>query len=456
MSRREFLATQAAMLASAAPSAGLLIATVSQEIRRKKVSPVELVQQCLKRIEALNPRLNAFITVTAEQALEEAKAREAEQMRGRVRGPMHGIPVGLKDLVDTAGVRTTCASAGHASRVPKQDASVVARLREAGAVVVGKCNMDEFAYNFTGETSHFGVCHNPWKHGYTPGGSSGGSAVAVAAGMCLGAVGSDTGGSIRLPASFCGIAGLKPSYGLIPVDGVTPLAKSMDHLGPMCRTAADAALMLGAMAKAAYRLEPGVKKLRVGVARDVYFSKLDAGVADAVGAAIRVLGDLAAAVVDIEMPEVPMLPIVRAEAFAYHQAGLAANGPRLHPHTLHEINEGAGVTAAQYEEALREMRRLRGVIGKVFDDVDVIVTPTAPAAAFPLDPNRKPDLVYLRNTLPFNILGIPVISVPCGFTGGGLPVGMQLAGPAGGDAKVLAVAAAYERAVDWVRMPPIA
>src|SRR5579883_1480836 len=251
--RREALAAfLAAPLASPAalastPTAWTLF-DAAQQVRAKKISPVELTRACLERIERLNPRLNAFITVLAEQATAQARAMEAEIAKGRTRGPLHGIPIGLKDLFDTAGVRTTCASAIFADRVPAEDAEVVARLKRAGAVLIGKQNMHEFAYGSTSVPSHFGAVHNPWNTGRIAGGSSGGSAAAVAAGMCFAAMGSDTGGSIRQPAGFCGIAGLKPTYGRVSTRGVVPLSWSLDHVGPLARTAMDAALVLEAVA----------------------------------------------------------------------------------------------------------------------------------------------------------------------------------------------------------------
>ncbi len=238
LTRRSFLA------ALAAPGERELhwmsIEDAAALVRRRKVSPVELTQLCLSRVERLNPKLNAFITVCGEKALADARAAEKEVGAGRWRGPLHGIPIALKDLFDTAGVLTTAASAQYAGRVPAEDAEVVRRLKAAGAVILGKLNMDEFAYNFTSETSFYGPSRNPWDARCTPGGSSGGSAIAVAAGMCFAALGSDTGGSIRLPAAFCGITGLKPSYGRVPAKGVVPLAWSLDHVGPMCRSARDA------------------------------------------------------------------------------------------------------------------------------------------------------------------------------------------------------------------------
>ncbi len=449
--RRAFLQTGSAALLAAGPGneiSSLTLTEAAEAVRRKKVSPVELTKACLDRIAKHNPWLNAFITVTAEPALAEARRLESE----RPRGPVHGIPIALKDLIDTAGIRTTAASRIYADRVPGQDAEVVRRLRGAGAVILGKLNLDEFAYNFTSETSHFGAAHNPWNPKMTPGGSSGGSAVAVAARMCFGALGSDTGGSIRLPASFCGIAGLKPTYGLVPTTGVLPLAWSMDHLGPMCRTVADTALLLSAMAGSRFGIGRRPPKLRIGVARKFFFDGLHPEVAAAMDAAVDVMRGLRMEVRDVELPDIPPLPIIRAEALAWHEPLMKKHLSAYHPHTLHEIREGEKVTVGEYARALRELERLRQAVRGTFEQVDAVVTPTSPLPCFPL--GTKPDLVYLRNTIPFNVFGLPTLSIPCGFTDSRMPIGLQVSAAPGAESKLLTVAHAYEQATEWHRRNP--
>ncbi|MGH9662274.1 MAG: amidase, partial [Bryobacteraceae bacterium] len=321
------------LLAQAGRSETWTIQEASRQIRRRALSPVELTRWCLDRIEKLNPRLNAYITVMAESAMAQARALE----RAPARGPLHGIPIGLKDLVDTAGVKTTCASALYQDRVPAEDADVSRRLKAAGAVIVGKHNMHEFAYGSTSAPSHYGPVRNPWNVERIPGGSSGGTAAAVAAGMCLGGIGSDTGGSIRQPSAYCGIVGLKPTYGRVSTRGVVPLAWSRDHIGPMCRTVEDTALVLQAIAGydpaestsvdapvADYRKALGAKtgSLRIGVPRAYFFEGLDAEIEKAVAAALDVIGRLAGSVRDVKLPPIEPLPITSAEAWAYHAASV--------------------------------------------------------------------------------------------------------------------------------------
>jgi aspartyl-tRNA(Asn)/glutamyl-tRNA(Gln) amidotransferase subunit A len=432
-------------------------------IRRKRTSPVDLTRACLNRIDKLNGELNAFITITAGEALEAAKALESEVRAGKWRGPLHGIPVALKDLYDTAGVKTTAASRQWADRIPGRDAVVVQRLEQAGAIIVGKLNMDEFAYNFTGETSSFGTSRNPWNTRCSPGGSSGGSAVAVAAGMCFAALGSDTGGSIRLPAAFCGITGFKPTYGVVSAEGVAPLAWSLDHVGPMCRTARDASLMMEVLAGKPMRESPAnVQKLRLGIPRAVFYEGIDPEVAKFVADATATLAKLTAGAKEVVLPvlapskDLPDLPetyirIISAEAYAFHRDMLRAHPERYNAGTRKSIEGGASVSAPDYILARQQMDRLRGASTEMFRDIDVLITPTAPGAAFEFGERR---LVYLRNTAPWNLLGLPAVSIPCGFTAGGLPVGLQITGAAGRDYTVLALAQAYQKVTDWHRRHP--
>lgn len=339
LSRRTFTAGFfGAPLAAAVPSdpADLSVTEAAALIRRHKLTPVELTQACLNRIEKLNPRLNAFITVTAAEALAGAKSLRPSLAAGK---PLHGIPIALKDLYDTAGIRTTAASALWRDRVPGKDAAVVERLKAAGCILVGKANLDEFAYHFTSETSAFGASHNPWNPECSPGGSSGGSAITVATGMSLAALGSDTGGSIRLPAAFCGITGYKPTYGRVSTDGVVPLAWSLDHVGPMTRTAQDAALLHGVLSGQPVPLI-ATRALRVGVPRDPYWRQLDEEVERTMNEALKIIGRLSRTVRDVSLPVLPTPPdsplpaayltVIFAEAYAFHREMLDRNPDSYH------------------------------------------------------------------------------------------------------------------------------
>jgi len=457
--------------------ARLSLADAAELVRRKKISPVELTQACLARIEALNPTLNAYITVTAESALAQAREAEAEVQRGRWRGPLHGIPIGLKDLFDTGGVRTTAGSGLFKDRVPSQDAEVVRRLKAAGAVVVGKQNMHEFAYGSTSVVSHFGAVRNPWNINYMAGGSSGGSAAAVAAELCYGALGSDTGGSIRGPAACCSIVGIKPTYGLVSTRGVIPLSWSRDHVGPLTRTVADAAMMLEAIAgydrdettsqqvdvsrySSTLRAKPSA--LRVGVCRAFFFDDLHPDVEAALTEALALVGKLTGGTRDVNIPVSTNRSVTDAEAYAYHAESLAKTPELYQPYTRDRLRAGGEVTAVAYIEGRRELVQLRHDVRKIFASVDLLVTPTAPippraiAEAMTDDPLKIPRPPDLRNTAPFNINGLPSISIPCGFTRAGLPIGLQITGPPGGETAVFQLAHAFEQATEWhTRRPPI-
>jgi aspartyl-tRNA(Asn)/glutamyl-tRNA(Gln) amidotransferase subunit A len=456
-----------------APASGapwLSLTEAARLVREKKVSPVELTRGCLERIERLNPRFNAFITVTAEPALQQAREAEAEIQRGHWRGPLHGIPIALKDLFDTAGVRTTAASALFKDRVPAQDGEIVRRLKEAGAVMLGKLNMHEFAYGGSTVVSFFGPVRNPWSAEHMAGGSSSGSAAALAAGLCYGAVGSDTGGSIRQPSAYCGTVGLKPTYGRVSTRGVVPLSWLYDHVGPMTRSVADSAAMLQVLAgydpedsnsvdtplpdyTAALRQNGA---LRVGVPRAYFYEGLHPEVESAMSAALAVIGKLAAGVRDIEMPASNDTTILRAEAYAYHFDNIRKSPELYQAETLKRIRSAEDVTTPAYIQARRQVDQYRRSIRKVFETVDLLVTPTTPVPPFTIselqadmDNLRTKEILSLRNTRPFNILGLPAISVPCGFTRAGLPVGLQITGAPWAEANVLRLAHAYEQQTEW-------
>ena len=452
------------------------ISEVAPRLQRKEVSPVELTRDCLNRIEKLNPGLNAFITVTAEAALAEAQAAEAEIFRGECRGPLHGIPIALKDLIDTAGTRTTAASALFEHRVPAQDAEVVRRLRQAGAIILGKNNLHEFAYGGSSLVSFFGDVHNPWNVEHIAGGSSGGSAAAVVAGLCYAAIGTDTAGSIREPAALCGCVGIKPTYGRVSARGVIPLSWSLDHVGPLATSVEDAALVLQAIAGYDFldvgsvdmadddyvsTLAESPKKMRVGALRGHFFEALHDEVAAALEEAINVIRALVDEVHDVDI-EVPTDRAVQAaESFAFHAEGIETNPDLYQPETLRRIRSGQKISAAEYIKRRREMDGDRRMAQEFFANVDLLVTPTMPIPApgiaeLKMDPAalRPAELILLRNTRPFNVWGLPAISLPCGFTETGLPIGLQIAGPPWREGLVFQLAHAYESATQWHRRRP--
>lgn len=435
------------------------ITDASGLLRRKEISPVELTTSCLRRIEELNPQINAFITVLDESALAEARVAEAEIFAGNWRGPLHGIPIGLKDLIDTAGIRTTCGSALFADRIPSEDAEVVRRLKNAGAILIGKQNMQEFAWGGTSASSYFGPVRNPWDTERIAGGSSGGSAAAVAAGMCFGAIGTDTGGSVRQPAAFCGIVGLKPTFGSVSMRGVFPLSPSLDHVGPLCRNVADTALLLqviGGFDK--LELLDAKTRPRIGIVRRTFFDDLDPEIESAFNQALKTLRELSADVLEVDLPDTPTA-VQAPEVYAIHSKYFAES-PQLYGRWMRERLQLATATdAVAYNEARQELDRLRKFAGDVFSRVDFLVTPTIPvppitiSEAMEMSPSPAGEL-WLRNTRPFNAFGWPTISIPCGFTQAGLPIGLQIAGPNFSEASLLSFAHRFEQAHTLVN-PPI-
>jgi aspartyl-tRNA(Asn)/glutamyl-tRNA(Gln) amidotransferase subunit A len=454
------------------------LSQASQAIQKKEFSPVDLTEACLRRIEQMNPSLNAFITVTAESALDEARRAEAEIMRGEWKGPLHGIPLAVKDLAETAGVRTTAASKVLEHYVPSEDAEVVRRLRLAGAVLLGKLNLHEFAYGGSGVIGHFGPARNPWNKDYVTGGSSSGSAAAVAGFLCYGAIGTDTAGSIRLPAACCGIVGLKPTYGLVSARGIIPLSWSLDHVGPMCRTVLDTALLLQAIAHYDHLdiycqkfppvyypsaiEEEDCASLRIGTPRK-FWEDLAPEVEQAVDAAVAEIGHFTKATRNIDLSFETDRTLVRCEPWVYHQRHLPSHEKDYDPDTLRRIRSGADVTVGQYIEKQRELWQQRREVLHLFETADLIVTPTTPVlpptfAELKADAAnlRNTELLMLRNTRPFNVFGLPAISIPCGFSQSGLPIGLQIVGAPGNEGAVLALARGYEKRTTWhTKRPPI-
>jgi aspartyl-tRNA(Asn)/glutamyl-tRNA(Gln) amidotransferase subunit A len=463
------------------------VTDLARMIATKEVSPVEVVRAHLARIDALDGRLHSFITVCADAAVAAARDAEAALVAGRAVGPLHGVPIGLKDLVDTRGVRTTGGSRILRDRVPAADATVTTRLTAAGAIVLGKLNMHEFAYGPEGLNEHYGQTLNPWDAAVprVPGGSSSGSGAAVAAGLVPVALGSDTGGSIRIPASLCGITGLKPTYGRVSRAGVLPLAWSMDHVGPMARSAADCALVLGAMAgfdaadpttsalpvpDYTAALGQDVKGLRVGLLKGLFAEELVPDLRGALDAAVRQLRALGAVVDEVTLPHAvhvaaASLAVVASEALAYHAPFMRTRPQEYQRDVRERLFSGAFVSGVHYLRGQQIRAIVRAEVDAALAERDVLLGPSTPIAAPPLGARdvtvdgARIDVRagLLKFTRPFNFSGHPSCAVPCGFTGDGLPLGMQIVGRPFDESTVLRVADAWQRATDWhTRRPPLA
>jgi aspartyl-tRNA(Asn)/glutamyl-tRNA(Gln) amidotransferase subunit A len=454
-------------------------------IATKAVSPVEVTRVHLERIAAYDQALRSYITICADQALAAAREAEGALMAGRPLGALHGVPYALKDLYDTAGIATTGGSKVFAGRLPQADATVVRRLAGAGAILLGKLNMVEFAYGPEGLNPHYGHARNPWDHTVhrLTGGSSSGSGAAVAAGLAPGALGSDTGGSIRIPASLCGITGLKPTYGRVSRSGVLPLAWSMDHVGPMTRTAADAALMLSAMAGydpadastsvlpvPDYRaaLTGEIKGLRVGLLRGFFLDGATPEVRAAVEAAARTLAGAGAVVDELSLPQVTnaapaSLAIVGSEALAYHADLLRTRAGEYDPEVARRLRIATFISGMHYVRAQQVRALIRADVDAALARRDVLLAPSTPIAAPAVDERQVtlgdgPSAVraaLIRFTQPFNLSGHPACSLPCGFTAGGLPIGVQIVGRPFDEATVLRAADAFQRLTDFHARRPV-
>jgi aspartyl-tRNA(Asn)/glutamyl-tRNA(Gln) amidotransferase subunit A len=457
----------------------LSISQIAPLIEQRKISPAEVVDSVLQRIHELNRRLNAYIYVNSDEAQKAAKEAEHEIVHGRYRGPLHGIPIALKDNISTARIPTTAGSKILKDFVPTHDASVVRRLRRAGMIVVGKTNMSEFAYGATTNNAHFGRTVNPWDTQRTAGGSSGGSAAAVAACMATASLGTDTGGSIRIPSALCGVVGLKPTYGRVSRHGVVPLAATFDHVGPLARSVMDVAIILRAIAgydpqdEASSRkpvpnfplvLKKRLGRPKLGVPQQYYFEALDGEVRDAIEVAIQCFEKLGASRKQVSLPHVPesveaSTQAAFAEATSYHQ--LSGYFPAKADNYGHDVRErleaGAKVLATDYLRAFAIRRLVRKDFDDAFATVDAIVVPTVPIPAPSIcvkvvninshaEPVRS---ALIRLNRPQNLTGFPAITVPCGLTRSGLPIGLQIIGRAFDEETVLKLAHAYERATQW-------
>ena len=451
-------------------------------LRSRAISSVELTTTALDRIQRLDPQLNSFLTVTAASALEEARRADAELAAGNDRGPLHGIPIALKDLFLTRGVRTTGGSKVYEQFVPGLDSAVGEKLAAAGAVMLGKLNMHELAYGITSANPHFGPVRNPWNTDHIPGGSSGGSGAAVAAGFVFAAMGSDTGGSIRIPASFCGTAGIKPTYGRVSRYGTLPLGYTLDHMGPLTRTVRDSALVLNAIAghdprdpassrrpNADFLPEEGcsIRGLRIGVPESFYFDRIDPEVERAVRAALRQAESLGAIVKPVEVPGIAGLNAVArmtllAEASAVLEPFLKDRG-LFGSDVLALLDQGRLVPATDYINAQRLRRRFKTQFNRLWTEVDCLVTPATPAPATRIGDStvqlggveEDVRLAATRLVRGINPLGLPALSMPCGISASRLPIGMQIVGRAFDEATILRAGAALEDArVGAIGNPP--
>ena len=470
-------------------SAGELCFAPARELARliadRRLSSVELTRTYLERIQRFDSSLRAYITVDEDRALSHARHADEALSRGDVLGPLHGLPLALKDNIATRGLRTTAGSKVLRDWVPGDDAPVVQRLRAAGAIVLGKTNMHEFAYGGTCTNVHHGAVRNPWNQERVPGGSSGGSGVAVAAGLCAAALGTDTAGSVRLPACQCGVVGLKPTYGRVSIEGVIPLAWSLDHVGPITATVEDAALLLNVMSgpvatdpttsRAARPdflegLDQGIRGLRVGVPRGYFFEGLQPDVETAIKEALQVLQGLGASLHDLDWPTArysnsATWTIILAEASAYHRRWIRRQPEDYGPDIRTNLEQGEFVPATDYVQAQRARSVMRREVDTLLEGVDALVTPT-----LAITPPRSGETtvevggkikeinpVFIRLTDPLNLTGSPAISVPCGFGRDGLPIGLQVVGRAFEEQLVLRIARAYEARTDWhLRRPQLA
>lgn len=462
----------------------LSVADLGALIERREVSAVEVAQTYLTRIEELEPRLNAYVCVLGEQSLAEARKVDEAIAAGKYLGPLHGAPVALKDIFDLAGTKTTASSKILADNLVHTDSTVTRKLKAAGAVFVGKTNMHEFAFGITTNNPHYGPTRNPWDTTRVPGGSSGGSGAAVSAGLCAAATGTDTGGSIRIPAALCGTVGLKPTFGRVSKAGVLPLSWSMDHAGPLTRTVEDAAIFLAAIAGydpsdttsadvpvADYRaaLGAGVRGMRLGVPRDFFFAQLDPDVRRAVEEAVAVFRLLGVAADDAALPHMAYAPTVvpltiQSEAAAYHEHWLRTRPQDYGADVRRRLEVGRTALATDYINAQRVRSMIKADFDQALDLFDGLIVPTIPTVAVPIGEDRvevdgqifgvRP--TYTRFTSPINLTGLPAISIPCGFSAGGLPIGFQLVGRAFDETTLLSLAHAYEQATEWHdRRPPI-
>ncbi len=475
--RRAFLGSTAAALAARRlfaqtnDLARLTIAQAAQLLRSRAASPVDLAQACLDRIARFNPMLNAYISVLREEALADARAKQQEIARGGQRTPLHGIPIALKDNIDTAGILTTGGSQVFKDRVPTEDAEVARRLKNAGAILLGKLNLVEFAYGGNPVVTHYGTVRNPWAPDRTPGGSSSGPGAATAADLCFGSLGTDTAGSIRNPAAHCSLTGLKPTYGRASLRGIIPLSWTLDHVGPLAKSVEDAALIMNVIAGydpldpttvdvpvPDYTRSLGAPTAHLRLGRPAaYWSNLHPEIEKACTAALDLMRALAAGLAPVELPSaINGAQIWGPEAYSYHAPWFAKTPEQYQAATRRQLEQAATVTSATYAEALRTVARLRREIRGVFADVELLILPTVVNPPALLEGQANAGGPGRNNNAPFDVFGLPAISIPCGFTSDGLPIGIQIIGAHFDEPNVLALAHAYQQITDWhTRRPPL-
>jgi aspartyl-tRNA(Asn)/glutamyl-tRNA(Gln) amidotransferase subunit A len=462
----------------------LSLACASGMIRRRSITPTQLTAATLRRIAAFDRELNSYITVIGEDAMAQARELDQDQAAGNFRGTLHGIPIALKDNIDTEGVPTTAASGVYRDRIPREDAEVVRRLRAAGAIIVGKLNLHEFAAGGTGHVSAFGTTRNPWDPNRVTGGSSSGSGGAVAARLCFASLGTDTGGSIRIPSSWCGVTGLKPTYGLVSIRGIVPLIFSLDHCGPMARTAEDTAMLLNVLAGydpldlasvnhlnedyVAALHQPTIG-LRLGAPAE-YCVDLDPEVASAFQTAVETMSSLTSGVVsNANLPACGDFLHFLAETQCFHERHLAEAAELYQRDTQQFLTRFPAPSANDYIRARERLVELRRTVDTAFDGFDLVILPTERILPFTLEEAIASSAgsvqgngisphqwVTVANTYQFNMYGLPALSLPCGFSTSGLPIGLTIAGPRFSEGRILALAAAYQRATSWhLQRPPL-
>jgi aspartyl-tRNA(Asn)/glutamyl-tRNA(Gln) amidotransferase subunit A len=457
----------------------LTISKLAPLIRRRKVSPLELTNFLLDRIQQLQPVINAYITITPETAISQAKKAEKEIIKGKYRGVLHGIPISVKDLFYTSGIRTTAGSQILKRYIPKENAVAVDRLLESGCILLGKTNLHEFAYGATNVNPHYGPVRNPWNVAHMSGGSSGGSAASVVSAQAVASLGTDTGGSIRIPAAACGCVGLKPTYGRVPLKGVIPLAGSLDHVGSLSRCVMDAALLFEAIAgrdpwapysgkRALSAIKKNIKGLRIGIPKQYFFSRLQPDVQQIVSAALAIFEQLGASICEINLKGMGSTAslaadITAGEAFAFHAKWLKQNPKKYGEDLLSRLEQSRNMSAFTYIQAQRKRAEYAEMMEQALDSVHLLLTPTLPVTAPRIDQkyvrigNVQEDVrpVLLSLTRPANLSGLPAVSLPCGFSSEGLPIGLQIIGRRYGELTILRAGYAYESATSWhTHFPP--